>query len=75
MGKYKASHLMHGMGWKLTKLKEGNRYPDAEKAEGPKQDELRQTYTKIYHYLNWKFLTVGSNDSKRKTVKGIYNIQ
>ena len=40
---------MHGMGWKITKPKEGNRYPDAERAEGPKQDELKETYTKIYH--------------------------
>ena len=40
---------MHGMGLKLTKPKEGDRYPDTERAEGPKQDEVKQTYTKIYH--------------------------
>ena len=51
MGKYKASHLMHGMGWKLTKLKEGNRYPDAGGRGALKQDEPKQTHTEAYHNL------------------------
>ena len=30
-------------------LKEGNRYPGTGRTEGPKQDDPKQTHTKIYH--------------------------
>ena len=31
------------------KPKEGNRYPDTESTEGPKQDEHNQIYTNTYY--------------------------
>ena len=34
--------------------KKGNRYPDTESTEGPKQDEPKQTYTKTYYNKNAK---------------------
>ena len=35
-------------------LKEGSRHPDTGSTEGPKQDEPKQTYTKIYYNKNGK---------------------
>ena len=41
-------------GWKVPKLKEGNRYPDTGSTEDPKQDETKQTHYKTY--LKWQKL-------------------
>ena len=34
-------------GWNFLKSREGNRYPGTGSTEGPKQDEHKQTHTKI----------------------------
>lgn len=36
-------------GWKLSKSKEGNGYPDTGRTEDPKQDEPKKTNIKIYY--------------------------
>ena len=36
----------------FPKLKEGNRYPDIGSTEGSKEDEPKQTYTKIDYNKN-----------------------
>ena len=35
--------------WKLSKLKQGNKYPDIGCPKGLQQNEPKQTHTKIYH--------------------------
>ena len=41
--------ISRNYGWKIQKLKERKRYPGTGRTEGPKEDEPKETYNKIYH--------------------------
>ena len=52
--------------WKLPKTKEGNRYPDIESTEDPKQDKPKQTYAR---HIIIKMEKVKDKNRIRKAVR------